>query len=110
MEPLALTYLSPVRGEKIARETHVVRLIFENQQNVTRCLDPEVRDEQRLGMWIDEIPVVWKEIDGSKLRVKSVVRIASHLVRLDASHRTGIWTVRTRGALTVSGELQCDLR
>lgn len=71
--------------------------LFPNQHIQRWCFDPEllVIGEKRK-MMISEVPVIWDEIDGSKMKVSSMIKMAIDLIQIGVFHRTGIWTVKLK--------------
>jgi dolichyl-phosphate beta-glucosyltransferase len=71
--------------------------LFPNQHIHRWCFDVEmlvIGAKRR--MEVAEIPVEWNEIEGSKMKLLSMVKMAIDLVRIAVYHRIGIWKVRNR--------------
>ncbi|KAH0795111.1 glycosyl transferase [Histomonas meleagridis] len=74
------------------------RWLFPNQHIQRWCFDPELLViGRKRGMEIAEIPVEWNEIEGSKMKVSSMIKMAIDLIQIAVFHRTGIWTVKMKG-------------
>lgn len=71
--------------------------LFPNQHIQRWCFDPEllVIGEKRK-MSISEVPVIWDEIEGSKMKVSSMIKMAIDLIQIGVFYRTGIWTVKLK--------------
>jgi dolichyl-phosphate beta-glucosyltransferase len=50
-------------------------------------------------MQIAEVPVEWNEIEGSKMKVLSMVKMAIDLVELAVFYRTGLWSVKMKARI-----------
>lgn len=73
--------------------------LFPNQHIQRWCFDPELLViGHKRHMEIAEIAVEWQEIEGSKIRVSSMIKMAIDLVQIGIFHRVGLWTVRMKGA------------
>jgi dolichyl-phosphate beta-glucosyltransferase len=71
--------------------------LFMNQHVQRWCFDPELLViGRKRGMKIAEVPVEWNEIDGSKMKISGMVKMAIDLVKIAIYHRTNLWTVRDR--------------
>ena len=71
--------------------------LFMNQHVQRWCFDPELLViGRKRGMKISEIPVEWNEIDGSKMKISGMIKMAIDLVKIAIYHRTNLWTVRDR--------------
>jgi dolichyl-phosphate beta-glucosyltransferase len=100
----ALTVASGVRGIRDTQcgfklfSREAARWLFPNQHVQRWCFDVELLViGRRRGMEIAEVAVEWNEIGGSKLKVKQTVKMALDLVQIAVFHRTGAWSIRTRG-------------
>jgi dolichyl-phosphate beta-glucosyltransferase len=96
-----LAWLSGLRGVRDPQcgfklfSRQAARLVFPSQHIERWCMDVELLTiAQRLRIPVVEVPVEWKEIGGSKLKPKGVVRMAVDLVRIAVFHRSGLWTVK----------------
>lgn len=73
------------------------RVLFPNQHIQRWCFDPELLViGQKDGMEISEVPVTWNEIEGSKMKLIGMVRMATDLLQIALYHRVGLWTVKNR--------------
>jgi dolichyl-phosphate beta-glucosyltransferase len=95
-----LIWLAGVRGisdtqcgfKLFTREA--ARVLFPNQHVQCWCFDPELLlIAQRRKMLVYEVPIEWNEIGGSKMKVKSMIRMATDLLRIAVFHRVGAWTI-----------------
>ena len=72
-------------------------MLFMNQHVQRWCFDPELLViGRRLGMKISEIPVEWNEIEGSKMKISGMIKMAIDLIDIAIFHRVGAWTIRDR--------------
>lgn len=73
------------------------KMIFMNQHVQRWCCDPEILViARRLGMKISELPVEWNEIDGSKMKISGMIKMATDLIKIAIFHRVGAWKIRDR--------------
>lgn len=73
------------------------QMLFMNQHVQRWCFDPELLViGRRLGMKISEIPVEWNEIEGSKMKISGMIKMAIDLIDIAIFHRVGAWTIRDR--------------
>ena len=71
--------------------------LFPNQHIERWCFDPELLViGRKRKMEIAEVPVEWNEIEGSKMKVSSMVKMAIDLLRIAAFHGMGIWTIKQK--------------
>lgn len=71
--------------------------LFPNQHIERWCFDPELLViGRKRKMQIAEVPVEWNEIEGSKMKVTSMIKMAIDLLRIAAFHGMGIWTVKLK--------------
>jgi dolichyl-phosphate beta-glucosyltransferase len=71
--------------------------LFSTQHVQRWCFDAELLViGQRRRMEIAEVPVEWKEIEGSKMKVLSMVKMAVDLIKIAVYYRVGIWKVKFR--------------
>ncbi|EAY07004.1 glycosyl transferase, group 2 family protein [Trichomonas vaginalis G3] len=101
-----LILLSGVRGindtqcgfKLFSREAS--RYLFPNQHIERWCFDPELLViGRKRKMQIAEVPVEWNEIEGSKMKVTSMIKMAIDLLRIALFHGMGIWTVKLKQAV-----------
>ena len=99
-----LVLISGVRGvhdtqcgfKLFSREA--ARWLFPNQHIQRWCFDPELLViGKKKGMPIIEVPVEWNEIEGSKMKITSMIKMAIDLVQIGIFHRTGIWSIKWKG-------------
>jgi dolichyl-phosphate beta-glucosyltransferase len=98
-----LTVLSGVSGIRDTQcgfklfSREAARWLFSNQHIQRWCFDAEILViGRRRGMQIVEVPVEWNEIEGSKMKVRSMIKMAIDLIQIAVFHRTGTWTVTER--------------
>jgi dolichyl-phosphate beta-glucosyltransferase len=108
----ALIIASGVRGIKDTQcgfklfSREAARWLFPNQHIQRWCFDVELLViGARQGMEIVEAPVEWAEIEGSKMKVLSMVKMAIDLIQIAIYHRTGIWTVKMKAPVRSDGDL-----
>ena len=98
-----LILLSGVRGindtqcgfKLFSREAS--KWLFPNQHIERWCFDPELLViGRKRKMEIAEVPVEWNEIEGSKMKVSSMVKMAIDLIRIAAFHGMGIWKIKMK--------------
>lgn len=101
-----LTVASGVRGIKDTQcgfklfTREAARWLFPNQHIERWCFDPElIVIGQRRGMCIAELPVEWYEIEGSKIRVSSMIKMFIDLVRIAVFYRLDIWKIKDKSLL-----------
>ncbi|OHT10491.1 glycosyl transferase [Tritrichomonas foetus] len=71
--------------------------LFPNQHIQRWCFDPELLViGRKRKMDIIEVPVEWNEIEGSKMKVTAMIKMAIDLMQIAVFHRTGLWTVRAK--------------
>jgi len=76
------------------------RWLFPNQHVQRWCFDVELLVIGRSRkMEIAEVPVEWNEIEGSKMKVLSMVKMAIDLVEIAVFYRTGMWTVKMKSMM-----------
>jgi dolichyl-phosphate beta-glucosyltransferase len=99
-----LIVMSGVRGIKDTQcgfklfSREAARWLFPNQHVQRWCFDVELLViGTKRAMAIEEVPVAWNEIEGSKMKVRAMVRMAQDLLRIAVLHRIGRWTVAARG-------------
>lgn len=98
-----LILLAGVRGIKDTQcgfklfTREAARWLFPNQHVQRWCFDPEllVIGKSR-GMNIAEVPVEWNEIEGSKIKIRSMIKMAIDLIRIAVYHRVGLWTIKMK--------------
>ena len=98
-----LIWLSGVRGIKDTQcgfklfSREAARWLFSNQHVQRWCFDPELLViARKKKMEIAEIPVEWNEIEGSKMKVSSMIKMAIDLMRIAVFYFTGLWSVKLR--------------
>lgn len=98
-----LIYMSGVRGIKdtqcgfklFSREAAI--WLFPNQHVTRWCFDPELLViARKKKMEIAEIPVEWNEIEGSKMKVSGMIKMALDLMRIAVFHTVGLWTIKMK--------------
>ena len=47
-------------------------------------------------MRIAEVPVEWNEIEGSKLKFMSMIKMGFDLIQIAVYHRVGLWTIKMK--------------
>ena len=73
------------------------RWLFMNQHVQRWCFDPELLViGRKRGMKISEIPVEWHEIEGSKMSIKGMIKMAIDLLKIAIYYRTNLWTIKDR--------------
>ena len=73
------------------------RWLFPNQHIERWCFDPELLViGRKKGMQIAELPVEWYEIEGSKMKVSAMIKMAIDLLRIAYFHFFGLWTIKSR--------------
>ena len=73
------------------------RWLFPNQHIQRWCFDAELLViGRKKGMGIAEIPVEWNEIEGSKMKVSAMFKMAWDLLRIAVYYRTGIWSIKMK--------------
>ena len=71
------------------------RWLFPNQHIQRWCFDPELLViANRRNMEVAEVPVEWNEIEGSKMKFSSMIKMAIDLGLIAVNYRLGLWTVR----------------
>ena len=99
----SLVLMSGVRGVKDTQcgfklfSREAAKWLFPNQHIQRWCFDPELLVIGRARkMNIIEVPVEWHEIEGSKMKVSAMVKMAIDLIQIGVFHMTGIWSVKDR--------------
>ena len=73
------------------------RWLFPNQHVTRWCFDPELLViAQRKNMQIAEIPVEWNEIEGSKMKVSAMIKMALDLLQIAFFYPTKLWTIQMK--------------
>jgi dolichyl-phosphate beta-glucosyltransferase len=99
-----LTWLSGVRGVKDTQcgfklfSREAARWLFPNQHVQRWCFDAEllvIAKSRRMA--IAEVPVEWNEIEGSKMKVSGMVKMAIDMFQIAVYYRVGLWTVKMKG-------------
>ena len=73
------------------------RWLFPNQHIQRWCFDPELLViGMNKKMLISEIPVEWNEIEGSKMKISSMIKMAIDLLQIAAFHRFGLWSIKMK--------------
>ena len=73
------------------------RWLFPNQHIQRWCFDPELLViGRKRGMQIAELPVEWNEIEGSKMKVSAMIKMAIDLIRISIFHTFGLWKIKSR--------------
>ncbi|KAH0793218.1 glycosyl transferase [Histomonas meleagridis] len=99
-----LIWLSGVRGIKDTQcgfklfSREAAQWLFPNQHIQRWCFDPELLViARKKRMEISEIPVEWNEIDGSKMKFLSMIKMALDLLQIAVFYPFKIWNVKMRG-------------
>lgn len=72
------------------------RWLFTNQHVQRWCFDPELLViANRLHMIVSEVPVEWKEIEGSKMKISSMIKMGIDLIQIAVFYRVRFWTIKT---------------
>ncbi|EAY12817.1 glycosyl transferase, group 2 family protein [Trichomonas vaginalis G3] len=73
------------------------KMLFMNQHVQRWCFDPELLViARRRKMKVSEISVEWNEIEGSKMKISGMIKMAIDLLRIAVFYRLNIWTIRDR--------------
>lgn len=74
------------------------RWLFPNQHIQRWCFDPELLViGRKKNMTIIEVPVEWNEIEGSKMKITGMIKMAIDLMQIAVFHRTGMWSIKWKG-------------
>ena len=98
-----LIWLTGVRGIKDTQcgfklfSREAARWLFPNQHIQRWCFDPELLViARKKNMDIAEIPVEWHEIEGSKMKVTSMINMALDLLTIAICYNLGIWKIEMK--------------
>ncbi|OHT11778.1 glycosyl transferase [Tritrichomonas foetus] len=73
------------------------RWLFPNQHIKRWCFDPELLViAQKCNMLISEVPVEWNEIEGSKMKLMGMVKMALDLLQIAVYYPLGLWTIKMK--------------
>lgn len=76
------------------------RWLFPNQHIQRWCFDPELLViGRKKNATIIEVPVEWNEIEGSKMKITGMIKMAIDLMQIAIFHRTGLWSIKWKGSV-----------
>jgi dolichyl-phosphate beta-glucosyltransferase len=108
-----LIWLGGVRGIKDSQcgfklfSRDAARWLFPNVHVRRWCFDTElIVIAQKKLMQIAEVPVEWHEVEGSKMKISGMVRMAVDMLQIALYHRVGIWSIRWKSQVPESEEQQ----
>ena len=103
-----LILLSGVRGIQDTQcgfklfSRSAARWIFPNQHIQRWCFDAELLViAKKKKMLIGEVPVRWQEIDGSKMKITSMIKMAIDLLKIATFYPLGLWSIRKKADIAM---------